>query len=875
MIKRLADRFFRWFCHPDYFDEIQGDLEEMYQRGERQGERSAQWKYLFRVLGLFRPSLMRSFSHYTLTNPAMFRSYLTISTRTLLRQKLFTTINILGLAIGLASFLLISEYVRFEESYDRFFTNADRIYRLSTVQRVNGEVGVKDAMTYHPAPKVLKDELPEVKEATVTYKFEELILRQNESVIQEKQAIAADSNFFKVFDYRIVQGSPETMLTKPYSLVLTESKAAFYFGDQDPLGQTIEVLGEFNRSFKVTGVIQDVPENTHYKFDMLVSDGSIRGQVENDGWNGFNYYAFVRLDPRAKSASIDDKLTALSKKHLGDETSLFFTLYPVTDIHLKSDYTYEAEAPGSERAVVFLRVISLFILLIAWVNYVNLSTARAVNRAKEVGLRKVVGAVKGQLIGQFLLEALLVNLVAALLALLVSELLLPYFNQLVGKVITSHVWNHPPFLRGLLIFFLLGTFVSGFYPALVLSGFRPVAVLKGKFRNSRSGTRLRKGLVVVQFAASVILIAATFIVFRQVQFMQGKDLGINVKYVVGFRMPSVENEQREANQIKMESFGEVLRAHTAIETVGGTSNLPGGDGADINSNVGAVRIVGLTDRLEGTTYAQLNDEYFLDAVGMQLLAGRNFDRNRVADSSVIMVNQAFFKRFNITDAESVVDKQVQFGKDQTNRKFNIIGVVKDFNRTSLKSTVEPTLYLPDYTPDNMVIKLRPEQYQQGLAYLQETWAEFFPNAPLEYSFLDDRFAALYEQDRRFGEIFGTFSGLAIFIAMLGLFGLSSFMAVQRTAEVGVRKVLGATVSSIVGIFYKDFLVLLGIAGLISLPVVYYGMNGWLQSYAYRIDFPWLLAGAALLIVVVFALLTVGYQVYKVAILDPAKTLRHE
>ena len=872
MIKRFTDRFFHWFCHPDYFDEIQGDLEEMYQRDS---ERSAQWKYAGRVLGLFRPSLMRSFSYYSLTNPAMFRNYLTISTRTLLRQKLFTTINILGLAIGLASFLLINEYVRFEESYDRFFTDADQIYRLSTVQLVNGEVGVKDAMTYHPAPKVLKDELPEVKEATVTYKFEELILRQNESVIQEKQVVTADSNFFKVFDYRIVQGSPETMLTEPYSLVLTESKAAFYFGDQDPLGQTLQVLGSFNRPFKVTGVVQDVPENTHYKFDMLVSDGSIRDRVEQDDWNGFNYYAFVRLDPRAKLASIDDKLTALSKKYLGDETSLFFTLYPVTDIHLKSDYTYEAEAAGSERAVVFLRIISLFILLIAWVNYVNLSTARAVNRAKEVGLRKVVGAVKGQLIGQFLLEALLVNLVAALLALLVSELLLPYFNQLVGKPVALHVWNHRLFLLSLLLFFLIGTFVSGFYPALVLSGFRPVAVLKGKFRNSRSGTQLRKGLVVVQFAASVILIAATFIVFRQVQFMQGKDLGIDVKYVVGFRMPSVENEQREANQIKMESFGEVLRAHTAIETVGGTSNLPGGDGADINSNVGAVRIVGLTDRLEGTTYAQLNDEYFLDAVGMQLLAGRNFDRNRVADSSVIMVNQAFFKRFNITDAESVVDKQVQFGKDQTNRKFNIIGVVKDFNRTSLKSTVEPTLYLPDYTPDNMVIKLRPEQYQQGLAYLQETWAEFFPNTPLNYSFLDDRFAALYEQDRRFGDIFGTFSGLAIFIAMLGLFGLSSFMAVQRTAEVGVRKVLGASVPNIIGLFYRDFLLLLGVAGLISVPAVYYGMNGWLQSYAYRIDFPWLLAGAALLVVVFFALLTVGYQVYRVAVLDPAKTLRHE
>ena len=873
MIKRFAERFFRWFCHPDYYSEIQGDLEEMYERDIGQSGRLAHWKHLLRVMGLFRPSLIRAFPHL-LINPGMFRNYFIISTRTLLRQKLFTTINIVGLAIGLASFLLISEYVRFEESYDNFFADADRIYRLSTVQVVNGEVEGKDAMIYHPAPRALQDELPEVEEATVTYKFDELIFRQGVSIIQEKGAIAADSNFFNLFDYRILQGSPETMLVEPYSLVLTESKAAFYFGDQDPLGQTLEVLGGFNRPFKVTGVMQDVPKNTQYKFDMLISDGSIRDKAERESWHNNNYYGFIKLHKYATPASLNDKLEAFAKKHIDANTKERFTLYPITDIHLQSDYTYEAEIPGSEKAVSFLRLIAIFILLIAWVNYVNLSTARAVNRAKEVGLRKVVGADKLQLISQFLLEALLVNLVAALLALLVSELMLPSFNQLVGKPITQHVWNHPLFLQSLLIFFLIGTFVSGFYPALVLSGFRPVAVLKGKFRNSHRGAVLRKSLVVVQFATSVALIAGTFIVFRQVQFMQGKDLGIDTDYVVGFRLPVVQEDQREAYRTKIQSFNEALRNHTAIETVGSTSSLPGGDGADIASTTNTVRIVGLTDQMNGTTYFQQNDEYFLEAVGMQLLAGRNFDRNRTADSMVVMVNQALLRRFNFSDIEYALYKQIQFGEN-SNGKFDIIGVVKDFNRTSLKSSVEPTVYFPSYSPRMAVVKLNPEQYQQGIAYLQETWAEFFPNAPLEYSFLDDRFAALYEQDRRFGDIFGTFSGLAIFIAMLGLFGLSSFMAVQRTAEVGVRKVLGASVPNIIGLFYRDFLILLGVAGLISIPAVYYGMNGWLQSYAYRIDFPWLLAGAALLIVVFFALLTVGYQVYRVAVLNPAKTLRHE
>jgi putative ABC transport system permease protein len=388
---------------------------------------------------------------------------------------------------------------------------------------------------------------------------------------------------------------------------------------------------------------------------------------------------------------------------------------------------------------------------------------------------------------------------------------------------------------------------------------------------------LRKGLVVVQFTASIVLVAGTFIVYHQLQYMLGKDLGITTDYVVGFSMPRGQNNEqvRELINNKIASFKEALRKHAAIETVGGTSNLPGGDGSDINSSAGKLRIVGLTERQLGTIYLQFNDEYFLDAVDMQLLAGRNFDRNRPADSLVVMVNQAFLRKFNIADENAVLNEYIQGGDDDNERKFEIIGVVKDFNRTSLKSSVEPTLYFPNYTPASTVVKLNPKQYQEGLAYLSDTWNEFFPDTPLDYTFLDDRFAALYEQDRRFGEIFGTFSALAIFIATLGLFGLSSFMAVQRTVEVGVRKVLGASVPNIIGIFYKDFLILLGFAGLMGLPAVYFSMNFWLENYAYRIDFPWLLSVAALCIVVVFALLTVGYQIYKVAILDPAKTLKYE
>nr|WKN35709.1 ABC transporter permease [Tunicatimonas sp. TK19036] len=872
MIKRFAERFFCWFCHPDYYDEIVGDLEEIYQRRVNQGERSAQWKYLLQVVMLCRPSLMRSFSHHTKPNIAMFRHYFTISSRNLLRHKFYAGINITGLAIGLASFLLISEYVSFETSYDRFFTDAERIYRISTVQMINGEETGKDAMIYQPALAALSEEVPEIENYTVTYKFDELVLRQGENSISEKGVISADTNFLDIFNYQVLQGSPREMLAKPNAMVLTESKARFYFGDQDPLGQTIQVLGSYNRPFEITGVIEDVPENTHYKFGILISDASITDRFDYNSWNNNNYYGFVKLRKQVDVASLVTKLEAFAKKHVAEETKERFVLYPLQDIHLKSDYTYEAEIGGSEKAVMFMRVIALFILLIAWVNYINLATARAVNRAKEVGLRKVVGAHKSQLIGQFVLEALLINLMAAILALLFSELLLPYFNQLVGKPVALHVWQDVSFLSNLLIFFLVGTFASGFYPALVLSGFRPVAVLKGKFRNSRQGATLRKGLVVAQFAASIVLIAATFIVFRQVQFMKVQNPGLSTEYVVGFGVPEVDNDRQEAHRSRVRAFIEELKAHAAIETVGGTSGLPAG--GDIGAATNAMHIIGLSEPTDGTTYLQGNDEKFLEAVGLPLLAGRNFDRNRVADTMVVMVNQAFLRRHNVANTERAIGTQVQFGED-TNSKFEIIGVVQDYNRTSLKSSIEPTIYFPYYHPSNLLVKLNPARYQEGVAFLQDTWQKFFPDTPLDYSFLDDRFAALYEQDQRFGEIFGIFSGLAIFIATLGLFGLSSFMATQRTAEVGVRKVLGATVSGIVGLFYQDFLTLLGLAGLVSLPVVYFGMNTWLESYAYRIDFPWLLTLAALVMVMLFALITVGYQIYRVAILNPAKTLRHE
>ncbi len=876
MIKRWADQFFRWFCHPDYYPDIQGDLDELYQDRLSDNPSKAQWNYVLDVLRLIRPSLMKPIMERPLINDTgMFRNYFKISIRNLAKQKLYSAVNIIGLAIGLAAFLLLNEYIKFERSYDRFFADSENIYRLTTDQVKEGVIGTRDAMSWNPSGKAFKEEFPEVLDYTTTFKFNELVFRHKDQVRFERNVVGADSNYFKLFDYNLLQGDAATALNDPYSLVLSETKAESYFGDQDPVGKEIELLGNFNRPFKVTGVVQDIPENTHYKFDMLMSIKSIQGQLDNDGWNGFNYYTYLKLIPNADLDRMEAQFPELVDKYMGEETTLIFNLQPMETIHLYSDFTYEPEIHGSYKTVSFLVIISIFVLIIAWVNYVNLSTARAVDRAKEVGLRKVIGAYRKQLIAQFFIESLIINFIGAVIAIGLTELILPYFNGLIEKEITSHVWNQRSFLLNALSFFAVGTLVSGFYPALVLSGFKPVAVLKGKFRNSKNGVALRKGLVTIQFTVSLVLIAGTLIVGRQVDYMQSKNPGFDTDHVVGFRNPSVPRDQWDAYQERLKAFHNTLRSHRSVVAVGSTSNLPGGGSSDINSNSGGIKIVGMTDRLEATTYIQWMDDRFNETMQTVLLAGRDFDRTIATDTAAVIVNESFLDRFGISDFASVLNKQIQFGSDPQNDKFRIVGVLKDFNRTSFKSQVEPTCYMYNPGEPQSVVRLEAGNYSEGIEYVEATWMEFFPDTPLDIVFLDQRFERLYKEDKRFGKVFGSFSVLAILVAILGLFGLSSFMAIQRTKEVGVRKVLGASIGSIITLFYKDFMILMGVSSLVGFPVVYFVMNSWLSNYAYRVDFPWLLLILAVAIILFFALITVGYQTSKVAALNPAKTLKYE
>ncbi|MEQ6167454.1 FtsX-like permease family protein [Ekhidna sp. MALMAid0563] len=874
MIKRIADTLFRWYCHPEFYPDIKGDLEELYSDHLESG-RNAQLKYFFDVALLFRPSLIRPiFKNSFIKDTGMLKNYFKISFRNLIKHKGYTAINVIGVAVGLAAFLLINQYIKFERSYDSLHQDSHTIYRLTTDQIVDGQIGIRDAMSFNPSGKVVTEEIPEVSAFTLTYNIGSVTVKKGESLINEESVKMGDEHFIDFFGHKVLSGDSKSMLKEPNSIVLTHSKARFYFGNGEAVGKTLHLYSGFDQDFKVTGVIEDVPLNTHFKFDFLISISTIQDRLDNEGWRAFNYYTYLRIDEGADIAVLEEKMIPIKNKHLSEESTLFFNLQPIEEIHLNGDMTFEPEPSGSKKSVNFLEIISIFILVIAWVNYINLSTAKAVDRAKEVGLRKVIGAGKKQLRIQFLVEALLINLIGALVALIIALGVSPYFNRLVDTPILDAVWKDGTFLAMLGGFALVGTLISGFYPAIFLSNFKIITVIKGKFRNSKSGIGLRKGLVVLQFATSIVLIACTLIVIQQVDYMRNKDMGMNIDHVVSFRNPRPVDGDFEAMRERVRAFQNTLLKSSYVKGLATTTSVPGGESDEIASTSGGVKIVGLTDRLDATTYIQTVDERYFNLLDIQLLDGRNFQKDLASDSSAVIVNQAFLDRFSLSES-NVLNEKIQFGRDPENDKYHIIGVIEDVNRTTLKRSTEPTCYFHGPVLHRSVVKLEPQNIQEGLEHIQETWAEMFPTSTFEYTFIDERFDRLYKEDRRFGSVFSIFSGFALLVAVLGLFGLISFIASQRTKEVGVRKVLGASEAHIVSLFYREFLVLIGVATVIGVPVVFFGMNSWLSNYAYRIDFPWLVILIALMVVVICSLVTVSARVLKVASLNPVNTLKYE
>lgn len=804
----------------------------------------------------------------------MFKSYLKISLRNIQKQKGYTALNIGGLAIGIACCILISLYVHFELSYDRFHKHADRIYRVAMDFKTEGR-SFKTPIQSASLGTVLKEEFPEVEEMArlFTYSWKETALvTSGDKHFYEGRFFLADKTIFDVFSFEFLKGIPQVALQSKNSIVITEETAKKYFGEDDPIGKILSVTNLGKMDYQVTGVIKNIPSNSHLKFDFLApleSGESLYWKDFTQGWRGASFYTYVLLSEQTRASDFEAKLPLLVDKYLkedGESHSLH--LQSLTRIHLYSHMGSDELEPGNSMGnLYFFILIAVFILSLACINYINLATARSSKRAKEVGLRKVVGANKNQLIRQFIGESVLFSVFAFPVALLLAEFLLPVFNRIVGRELSMLSFENIWVMLALLGVVVGVGAVSGSYPAFVISSYQPVRVVKGFLSSGSSKSLTRNILVVIQFAISIAFVFATVITKQQLNFVREKNAGFKKEHVVV--MPVKDYELTQSYPILKNE----LLENPGILYVTASRQLP--------SNIRFKQLV----EVEGKTADEEIrmdwngvDFDFLETYGMEIVEGRNFNRNRPSDAvAAYILNETAVKRLGWTSA---LGKKFQLSNEGLRRaEFTpgeVIGVVKDFHFQSFHSPIEP-----------LVLKIRPigvafvsarikaENVSGVLSFMKSKWGKINPDRPFEYFFFDDHFNSMYSTEAELENVFRYSSILAVVIASLGVFGLASFKVEQRTKEIGIRKVLGASASNIILLLSKDFAWLLLIANAIAWPVGYYIMHRWLQDYAYRISIGWQAFIYSSILVMGVALLTVSYQSIKVAVANPTKALRYE
>ena len=815
----------------------------------------------------------------------MLKNYLTIAWRNLSRNRNYAVINIVGLAIGLACFMLIMLYVKSELGYDDFHPDGDHIYRMALERKYPGR-----SRHYAIIPagysEVVDKEYAEVEETCRLFFFQnnQVVLKVDDQLYEEDKVMWADSNFFDMFGIPLLKGKMETALTKPQSVILTESTAKKLFGEKDPVGETIDVPQNPN-DFQVTGVCGDVPRNSHLQFNMLVSSSSL-GFIQQPNYLNFSAFTYLKLNPNADPAALEKKLPDLVVKYASSQVLTQFGvnyeeyqnqgngyryfLQPLPGIYLDSNLESEIKPAGSRQRVSFFLVIAFLILLIACINFMNLATARSAGRAREVGIRKTLGSGRKQIAGQFLMEAVVISLMAAILAYGLDLLALPSFNGLTGKSFALADLLTPSFLLILLAAAGVAGLLSGVYPAISLSGFKPMEVLRGKFMQGTKGAGLRNSLVVFQFGISVFLIISTILVYKQLEFTQDKELGFDKESLVTLQNAGGMTAQQG------ETFKVEVAKLPGVEAVSGCSTQPG------------EAYFGMSFQPQGaeemtTGSGLIVDEGYVECMKMEIVDGRSFSKE-FADSNSIVVNESAAKEMGLADpiGKTVVtnDQFLNFA-DGTQRQYTIVGVVKDFHFQSLHHVISPLFLVNNqrnFVPgvDGLVtVRFGAGDVLPTLRQMEDLWKQFQPDQPFNYAFLDRQWANLYEQEMTTRKVFGLFSLLAIFIACLGLLALAAFTAERRTKEIGIRKVLGATTGGIIGLLSKDFLKLVGIALVIASPTAWYAMDKWLQDFHYRINIEWwvfALAGAA---AIAIAFLTVSFQSMKAAMMNPVKSIRME
>lgn len=813
----------------------------------------------------------------------MLKNYLKTTLRNLRKFKAYSLINIAGLAIGLACCLLIMLYVQHELTYDRHHEHADRIYRIAADIYFGGN-HLRMATAPAPMAPTMVNDFPEVLQS-VRFRGQGSFLVKAQAMGQnfkEERVIFADSTLFEVFTMPMLAGDPETALRDPGAVVISRSTAAKYFGDEDAVGQML--IFDNRSSYQVTGVFADMPENSHFRFDLIASLASLE-ESRNNLWVSNNFRSYLLLAPGADAGALEAKFPAIVEKYMGpmvrELTGAGFSeflakgnrvryyLQPLCDIHLHSDLTAEFQPNGNMQYIYIFSAIAFFILLIACINFMNLSTARSAGRAREVGVRKVVGSHRLQLIGQFLAESVFLSMLALLVAIGLVAIILPFFNNFAGmnlELLSKDNWSL--LLTIVIVAGVVGIF-AGSYPAFVLSSFRPVQVLKGNTAGRMHPSRLRSALVVFQFSISIILIVGTLIIASQLRYVQSKNLGFDREQVIMLHDVYALGSQVEAFK------NEVLR-HPDIISATVTGYLP------INSNRSDMGFWpdGRRDADPVSMQIWSVDHDYVKTLGMEIVAGRDFAREFGADSSAIIINERAATVFGFDDPLGkrifTFDYTPGIGMDP-NRTigYTIIGVLRDFHFESLKSHIGALGLRLGRSNAYLSCRFRTENVASIIAGLQEKWQAFSPEQPFAYSFLDDRFSAMYKNERRIGELFGLFATLAIVTACLGLFGLASYTAEQRTKEIGVRKVLGASVPGVVALLSKDFIKLVLVANLIAWPVAWLVMQRWLGGFAYRTDIGWWIYAAAGLLALIIALLTVSWQAIRASLLNPTQALRYE
>jgi putative ABC transport system permease protein len=859
-------------------EEIEGDMEEVFFDNLKESSpRKAKLEYTVEMMKLLRPALIKNFkTTSTFNQSAMYKNYLKIAWRNLIKKKAYSAINIFGLGLGIACCLLIFMFVKDELSYDNYHEKGDRIFRVIHGDKADNSEGKQSTESFWvwgnaPIGQALINYFPEIDKVCQFSGRSDILLTNGDKMYQEDGVFFMDSTVFDVFSWKLLKGNPKTALAAPFSIVLTETTARKYFGDEDPLGKSLKGSESAGRGdagdYLVTGVMADVPSNSHFRFNALLSMSTFRKSRPEifDAWGYVDFYTYFLVNGKFDQQKFEQKIPAFLAKQTDDPNSKYsIAIEPLKDVYLRTEAQRQPGETGNLSNIYVFSIIGLFILVIAMINFMNLSTARSMERGKEVGIRKSIGAARGSLISQFLGESLIIVSLSMIVAVLLVFVALPGMSDFTGKVfVIQNFINGQTILLVIGIMLLIGL-VAGSYPSFVLSSFSPVMVLKGMAKSSKGGTYLRRVLVVFQFSLSIALIAGTIIVYFQMNHILDKDLGFDKErmLILDYNYDEAVNDKREVLKTEMEANPAILSAAFSRSVPG--SYFPNA-GTEIQTADGEMK-------MEVQPIFQVGID-FIQHYNLELVAGRSYSRDHPSDTiGAIVINEAAAKQYGYTNPADIIGKKYS----QWGREGEVIGVVKDFNFISLHRNIEPlTLPLEPYACRYLSLKVKSENINETIKQVGEVWSQLAPHRPFLYSFLDDDFNRQYKTDFIFRKLFTTFSCLAILIACLGLLGLATYTAEQRTKEIGIRKVLGANVNNIVVLLSKDFIVLVVIAMLIATPAAWYAMNKWLDGFAYRVEIQLWVFALAGLVALSIALFTISFQSIKSALMNPVTSLRSE